>query len=90
MDRQTKAELRVRLYSMCSLCADLIDRQQKNSRSKTCDQKISLCMYLSSTGYVADFKDHGEPVILCEPEVHSIDPGGVSGGRQRMKFRLPS
>jgi hypothetical protein len=29
MDGQSRAELRVRLYSMCSWCAELIDRQQK-------------------------------------------------------------
>jgi hypothetical protein len=28
MDAQSKAELRVRLYSTCSWCAELIDRQQ--------------------------------------------------------------
>jgi hypothetical protein len=28
MDVQSKAELSVRLYSICSWCADLIDRQQ--------------------------------------------------------------
>jgi len=28
MDAQTRAELRVRLYSICSWCAELIDRQQ--------------------------------------------------------------
>ena len=28
MDVQSKAELRVRLYSICSWCAELIDRQQ--------------------------------------------------------------
>ena len=28
MDAQSRAELRVRLYSICSWCAELIDRQQ--------------------------------------------------------------
>jgi hypothetical protein len=28
MDPQSRAELRVRLYSICSWCAELIDRQQ--------------------------------------------------------------
>jgi hypothetical protein len=28
MNAQSKAELRVRLYSICSWCAELIDRQQ--------------------------------------------------------------
>jgi hypothetical protein len=29
MDAQCRAELRVRLYSICSWCAELIDRQQR-------------------------------------------------------------
>jgi len=29
MNGQSRAELRVRLYSMCSWCAELIDRQQR-------------------------------------------------------------
>ena len=29
MDAQSRAELRVRLYSICSWCAELIDRQQR-------------------------------------------------------------
>jgi hypothetical protein len=29
MDGQSRAELRVRLYSMCSWCAELIERQQR-------------------------------------------------------------
>jgi hypothetical protein len=28
MDAQSRAELRVRLYSICSWCAELIERQQ--------------------------------------------------------------
>jgi hypothetical protein len=34
MDVQSKAELRVRLYSICSWCADLIDRQQGQQRRR--------------------------------------------------------
>jgi hypothetical protein len=30
MDAQSKAELRIRLYSLCSWCADLIDRQRSH------------------------------------------------------------
>jgi hypothetical protein len=29
MDTKSRAELRVRLYSICSWCAELIDRQQR-------------------------------------------------------------
>jgi len=42
MDGQSRAELRVRLYSMCSWCAGLIDRQQRKQPQQVVQPKDLL------------------------------------------------
>src|SRR5580704_1486840 len=48
MDVQSRAELSARLYSICSWCAELIDRSNVNNRGDVSRQETSLCICPSS------------------------------------------
>jgi hypothetical protein len=46
MDALSRAELRVRLYSICSWCAELIDRQQDQETRRRVEAE-DLAMHVS-------------------------------------------